>query len=207
MKLKIALVATQCESPEASGDLSSSCERLLEVTRNHLASLSADLFFVNEVMMTSSKSPTRDFLEDLHNKVAAVCCDPQLKVTADELRPMSWHKFLATVSRSAHMSLENARDFWAKEKQEVGETENIKPNEVETLKSLQNFTRAMIEEKNSHILPTGQWYSPSAVNKHAWYCMVLHGIAWYCIVLHGVAWYCMVLQGIAWYCMVMHGIA
>ena len=149
MKLKIALVATQCESTEASGDLSSSCERLLEVTRNHLASLSADLFFVNEVLMTSSKSPTRDFLEDLHNKVAAVCCDPQLKVTADELRPMSWHKFLATVSRSAHMSLENARDFWAKEKQEVGETENIKPNEVETLKSFQNFTRAMIEENKS----------------------------------------------------------
>ena len=149
MKLKIVLVATQCESTEASGDLSPSCERLLEVTRNHLASLSADLFFVNEVMMTSSKSPTRDFLEDLHNKVAAICCDPQLKVTADELRPMSWHKFLATVSRSAHMSLENARDFWAKEKQEVGETENIKPNEVETLKSFQNFTRAMIEENKS----------------------------------------------------------
>ena len=99
--------------------------------------------------MTSSKSPTRDFLEDLHNKVAAVCCDPQLKVSADELRPMSWHKFLATVSRSAHMSLENARDFWAKEKQEVGETENIKPNEVETLKSFRDFTRAMTEERKA----------------------------------------------------------
>ena len=57
------------------------------------------------------------------------------------------------------------------------------------------------------ILPTAQWYAPSADINDAWYCMVLHGIAWYCMVLHGVAWYCMVLHGIAWYCMVLHGIA
>ena len=47
------------------------------------------------------------------------------------------------------------------------------------------------------LLPTGQWYAPSAVINDAWYCMVLHGIAVYCIVLHGIAWYCMVLHGIA----------
>ena len=41
--------------------------------------------------------------------------------------------------------------------------------------------------KNGHILPTGQWYAPSAVIKHAWYCMVVHGIAWYCMVLNGIS--------------------
>ena len=51
--------------------------------------------------------------------------------------------------------------------------------------------------KNGFILPTGQWYAPSAVINHAWYCMVLHDIAWYCVVLHGIAWYCMVLHCIA----------
>ena len=71
--------------------------------------------------------------------------------------------------------------------------------------------------KNGHILPTGQWYAPSAVINNvwrrmvlhgiAWYCMVLHVIAWHCMVLHGIAWHCMVLQGTAWYCMVLHGIA
>ena len=35
--------------------------------------------------------------------------------------------------------------------------------------------------KNGHILPTGQWYAPSAVIKHAWY-------AWYCMVLHCITW-------------------
>ena len=52
--------------------------------------------------------------------------------------------------------------------------------------------------KNGHILPPGQWYAPSAAIKHAWYCMILHGIALYCMVLHGIAWYCMVLHGIVW---------
>ena len=42
--------------------------------------------------------------------------------------------------------------------------------------------------KMAIILPTGQWYAPSAVINDAWYCMVLHGIALYCIVLHGIAW-------------------
>ena len=66
-----------------------------------------------------------------------------------------------------------------------------------------------IIDKNGHILPTGQWYAPSAVINDAWYwyCMVLHCIALYCIVLHGIAWYCMVLHDIAWYCMVLHGTA
>ena len=65
--------------------------------------------------------------------------------------------------------------------------------------------RAPDGAKNGHILPTGQWYAPSAVINDSWYCMILHGIALYCIVLHGIAWYCMILHGIAWYCRVLHG--
>ena len=30
-------------------------------------------------------------------------------------------------------------------------------------------------KKMAIILPTGQWYAPSAVINVAWYCMVLHG--------------------------------
>ena len=67
--------------------------------------------------------------------------------------------------------------------------------------------RAPDGAKNSHILPTGQWYAPSAVINDAWYCMVLHGIALYCVELHGIACYCIVLHGIALYCMVLHSIA
>ena len=48
--------------------------------------------------------------------------------------------------------------------------------------------------KMAIILPTGQWYAPSAVINDAWYCIVLHGIAWYCMVLHYIALYCTILQ-------------
>ena len=64
-----------------------------------------------------------------------------------------------------------------------------------------------LQEKMAIILPTGQWYAPSAVINDAWYCMVLHGIALYCVELHGIACYCIVLHGIALYCMVLHSIA
>ena len=103
---------------------------------------------------------------------------------------------------------------------------NNKENDTEVQRELRDKMKEFACEdlkyeeclsKNGHILPTGQWYAPSAVIKHAWYCMVLHGVAWYCMVLHciacycmvlhGVTWYCMVLLGIAWYCMVLHGIA
>ena len=33
--------------------------------------------------------------------------------------------------------------------------------------------------KNGLILPTGQWYAPSAVIIDAWNCMVWHGIEWF----------------------------
>ena len=61
--------------------------------------------------------------------------------------------------------------------------------------------------KMAIILPTGQWYAPSAVVNDAWYCMVLSGIPWYCMVLYCIAWCCMVLHNIAWHHMVLHGIA
>ena len=35
----------------------------------------------------------------------------------------------------------------------------------------------VLHPKMAIILPTGQWYAPSAVINDAWYCMVLHCIA------------------------------
>ena len=60
-----------------------------------------------------------------------------------------------------------------------------------------SFISGSIVDKNGHILPTGQWYTPSAVINDKWYCIVLHSIAWYCMVLHGIAWYWIVLHYLA----------
>ena len=93
------------------------------------------------------------------------------------------------------------------ERHEEGESYSFHPSiNLIPSQSFSCFYRSD-EAKNGLILPTGQWYAPSAVIYDAWYCMELNGIALYCIVLQGIAWYCMVLHGIAWYCMVLHGIA
>ena len=35
----------------------------------------------------------------------------------------------------------------------------------------------LLIKKMAILLPTGQWYAPSAVINDAWYCMALHGTA------------------------------
>ena len=66
---------------------------------------------------------------------------------------------------------------------------------IRTARSETSLTRL----KMAIILPTGQWYAPSAVINDTWYCMVLHGTALYCTVLISTTWYYMALHGIKWY--------
>ena len=42
-------------------------------------------------------------------------------------------------------------------------------------------------KKNSHIVATGQWYAPSAVNYSAISCTILHYLALSCTILHYLA--------------------
>ena len=147
MRLKIALVATKCDSAQAPTELS--CEILLDMTANHLESLSADVFLVNEVIMSSSQKATKDVLENIHCKVALLCSDPRLKAKVEEMRPLVWHKFLVAASKRTHMSLDAAHDLWENEKEEVPEDLNLSSEQILTLKSFYNFTAALIEEEKS----------------------------------------------------------
>merc|ERR1711928_26230 len=65
----------------------------------------------------------------------------------------------------------------------------------------------LTELKMAIILPTWQWYAPSAVINDEWYCMVLTGISLYGMVLHGIAWYCMILHYLALPCTILHYLA
>ena len=51
--------------------------------------------------------------------------------------------------------------------------------------------------KNSHILPTGQWYGPSAVNYSALSCTILHYLSLFYIILHYLALTYTILHHIA----------
>ena len=150
IKLKIALVATKCENETARcGSLDESCAKVIEMTKDHLTSLMSRLYLVNEVIRTSCQEVTRGALEGLHNRVAILCLDGKLRVTPEEMRPLSWHKFLGVVSQKTHMSLEEADDLWEDEKHEVGEATNISPEALDLLKGFQNVVNIMKEVENS----------------------------------------------------------
>ena len=51
-------------------------------------------------------------------------------------------------------------------------------NRVDARVGVSQHVAADLDKKMAIILPTGQWYAPSAVIDDAWYCMVWHGIAW-----------------------------
>ena len=153
MKLKIALVGMQGDSSQGSLE---SRAKLLEITKNHLCreikknnlnDISAKLFLVNEVFMTSSKVVFREVLEKLQKKVALLCSDNRLKMASNEIRPFSWHKFLDRITQFPQMTLEGAK-FWWEQEEESGEVpQNITPEETETLESFLKVISMMIENE------------------------------------------------------------
>ena len=150
LKLKIALVATKSENSDQCPE---SLANLLEITRDHLTSASSQVFFLNEVITTSSKEVTRNILERVYNRVAIMCSDPKLKTTPDEIRPMSWHKFLGVVSQEPQRSLEEAKYIWQNEKMEAADAENISPEEIDTLKKFLLLSKAVRENSQRKSLP------------------------------------------------------
>ena len=65
----------------------------------------------------------------------------------------------------------------------------------------------LADGKMAIILPTEQWYAPSAVINDAWYGMVLHGFAWYSMVLHYLALSCAILHYLVLSCTILHYLA
>ena len=61
--------------------------------------------------------------------------------------------------------------------------------------------------KNSHILPTGQWYAPSAVNYSAQSCTILHCLSLSCTILHYLALSCTNLHYLALSCTTLRYLA
>ena len=64
--------------------------------------------------------------------------------------------------------------------------------------------RAPDGAKNSHILPTGQWYAPSAVNYSTLSCTILHYLALSCTILHYLALSCTISHSLVLSCTILH---
>ena len=78
--------------------------------------------------------------------------------------------------------------MWGQRKDDICDIVNIVVNSpIGDTVGCQQEKKRMLTFKMAIILPTGQWYAPSAVINDAWYCMVLHCIALNDTVLQGIA--------------------
>ena len=91
--------------------------------------------------------------------------------------PTAWQVPLAKATRKKRLDWEPFS--WDFNHSSFSQDQWLRFKKLDVLRSLTPrqlfFSRLFI--KMAIILPTGQWYAPSAVINDAWYCMVLHCIA------------------------------
>ena len=100
---KMALVATKVEGQQ---NLKQPFSRILHMAKNHLKSLIVDSFIADEVFETSSMHVTKEKLEEICQKVFALCINPLLAKKPLELMPDSWFELLEVMKADTSMTLE-----------------------------------------------------------------------------------------------------
>ena len=144
---KIALVATKVE---VSRPLEENFTNVLDFAKFHVGSILSEngILLLDEVLKTSSAEVTEEALRGFHRKVATLCFHTSLRVKPNELRPLSWHKFLGVLQRVPAISLQNARQQWLTIKDEVGQTKNISGEDLEGLEKLKVFLEQIVQIEN-----------------------------------------------------------
>ena len=140
---KVALVATKIE---LSNPTEENFRKFLQLTKSHVASIQSEntVLLLDEILKTSSAEVTKEALRTFHRKVSTLSFHSTLRTRPQELRPLSWQKFLDILQRTPSISLENARVEWMKTKNEVGQTTNVSNPDLQGLQKLKYFVEQMI---------------------------------------------------------------
>ena len=125
---RLALVATKVEGPR---NLKEAFNQLLQMTKDHLKSLEIDSFLVEEVFQTSSLHATRENLEEICQKVFALCSDVLLANKPLELMPDSWFELLEVMMTESVMTLERIEELF----------KNIKMKQTEPQHKMDNLKK------------------------------------------------------------------
>ena len=75
-----------------------------------------------------------------------MCSDPLMKVTPEEMRPMSWHK---VASQALQRLLKEAKGIRQGEKMEVVDAKNISPEKLLLWKSFSAFQMRLLKSKST----------------------------------------------------------
>ena len=152
---KIALVATKVE---VSNPLEEHFKSVLDLAKIHVASVLSEtgILLLDEVLKTSSAEVTEEALRSFHRTVATLCFHTSLRTKPNELRPLSWHKFLGVLQRFPAISLQAARQHWLTIKNEVGQTKNISGEDIKGLEKLKVFLEQIVQIENEKSLEVAE---------------------------------------------------
>ena len=148
---KIALVATKVEK---SRPLEENFAHVLDLAKFHVGSVLSEsgILLLDEVLKTSSAEVTEDVLRNFHRIVATLCFHTSLRMKPNELRPLSWHKFLEFLQKLPAVSLQDARQQWLTIKNEVGQTKDISEEDLQGMEKLKVFLEVLQERPCSPML-------------------------------------------------------
>ena len=144
---KIALVATKVEK---SRPLEENFAHVLDLAKFHVGSVLSEngILLLDEVLKTSSAEVTEDVLRNFHRIVATLCFHTSLRMKPNELRPLSWHKFLEFLQKLPAVSLQDARQQWLTIKNEVGQTKDISEEDLQGMEKLKVFLEQIVQKEN-----------------------------------------------------------
>ena len=104
---KIALVATKVDLSKPSEE---NFATVLEFAQDHVGQILSEnkVYILSEVLRTSSAEVTEEALRSFHRKVASLCSHPSLRMKPNEIRPLSWQKFLGVLQENPAINLHAA---------------------------------------------------------------------------------------------------
>ena len=94
------------------------------------------VYILSEVFRTSSAEVTEGALRSFHRKVATLCSHPSLRMKPNEIRPLSWQKFLGVLQENPAVNPQAARQQWVAIKNDVGRADNISAEDLTRLEKL-----------------------------------------------------------------------
>ena len=121
------------------------------------------VYILSEVFRTSSAEVTEGALRSIHRKVATLCSHPSLRMKPNEIRPLSWQKFLGVLQEDPAIDLQAARQQWVAIKNEVGRADNISAEDLTGLEKLKAFLEKVwrrlkiTQQQHMRLLMKVQW--------------------------------------------------
>ena len=146
IKPKIMLVATKLENPEKCQE---SLDKILALSKAHLASISSDSFLVEDILRTSSKIASKEVFGEMYGKIFTLCTADELRSKPKEAIPTFWYRLLAALKELSQTTVDEVIKKLQQIKAEQTGPPTIPKEELESLEKLREVMKYLTEVNDS----------------------------------------------------------